>query len=88
VEIFKDVQFRMAPLDKAEALKLIHSIKAFPMLNGARGREPVNLDALADLIVNTAKYIYENEDVKEIDLNPVICYGNKVQALDAAIGVD
>lgn len=58
------------------------------MLNGARGREPVNLDALADLIVNTAKYIYENEDVKEIDLNPVICYGNKVQALDAAIGVD
>jgi len=88
VEIFKDVQFRMAPLDKTEALKLIRSIKAFPMLDGARGKEPVNLDALADLIVKTAQYIYENENVKEIDLNPVICYGNKVQALDAAIGVE
>lgn len=88
VEIFKDVQFRMAPLSKKEALELIRSIKAFPMLNGARGRQPVNLDALADLIVKTSIYILENPDVKEIDLNPVICFGNQVQALDASIGVD
>lgn len=88
VEVFKDVQFRMAPLTKEEALDLIKSIKAFPMLNGARGRQPVNLDALADLIVKTGKYIADNKNVKEIDLNPVICFDNKVQALDASIGVE
>ncbi|HEY8891002.1 MAG TPA: acetate--CoA ligase family protein [Clostridium sp.] len=88
VEIFKDVQFRMAPLTNKDALELIKSIKAFPMLNGARGRKSVNLDALADLIVNTGNYLSENKNVKEIDLNPVICFDNKVQVLDASIGVE
>ncbi|WP_434511413.1 acetate--CoA ligase family protein [Desulfitobacterium sp. AusDCA] len=87
VEIFKDVQFRMAPLKKKEALALIKSIKAFPMLNGARGKEPVNLDALAELLVKTGDYLTENENVKEIDLNPVICFDNQVRVLDASIGI-
>lgn len=88
VEIFKDVQFRMAPLTPKEALDLITSIKAFPMLTGARGQAPVNLEALAELIVNTSEFLSENQDVKEIDLNPVICFAGNVQALDASIGYD
>ena len=45
VEVFKDVQFRMAPLTKKEALQTIQSINAIHMLNGARGKEPANMDA-------------------------------------------
>jgi len=88
VEIFKDVQFRMAPLNKKEALALIQSIQAFPILEGARGQKPVNLDALAELIVSTSKFMAENDYVKEIDLNPIICYDNKIQVIDAVIGID
>lgn len=87
VEIFKDVQFRMAPLTKKEAIDLIKSIEAFPMLDGARGKQPVNLDAIADIIVKLGDYMADNSDIKEIDLNPVSCFDNEVLILDASIGV-
>lgn len=87
VEIFKDVKFRMAPIDKTEALKMIRSIQAYPMLCGARGQQPVNLDALAELLTKVSEYLAENQDIAEIDINPVICYDDRVQILDASIGV-
>lgn len=87
VEIFKDVRFRMAPIDKTEALKMIRSIQAYPMLCGARGQQSVNLDALAELLMKVSQYLAENQDVTEIDINPVICFDDKVQILDASIGV-
>lgn len=87
VEIFKDVKFRMAPVDKSEAIKMIQSIQAYPMLCGARGQQPVNMDALAELLVKVSEYLAENQDVAEIDINPVICYDDKVLILDASIGV-
>lgn len=88
VEIFKDVEFRMAPLIKSEAIEMIKSIKAYPMLTGFRGMEPVNIDALADVLVQTGNLINENRKIKEIDLNPVICFKKKVQVLDASIGYE
>lgn len=88
VEIFKDVEFRMAPLTKKEALDLINSIKSSSILNGARGMKPVNKEMLADLIVKLGNYIVDNPEVMEVDLNPVICFDNKVEALDASIGFE
>lgn len=88
VEIFKDVQFRLAPLSKDEALSLIRSIKGFPLLDGARGQQPVDINALAEVIVNIGNYLNENEDVREIDLNPLVCYPDGIQALDASVGVE
>ncbi|WP_353095973.1 acetate--CoA ligase family protein [Tissierella praeacuta] len=86
VEVFKDVEFRMAPLTKHEAIDLIKDIKAYSMLTGIRGMEPVNIDTLADVLVQIGKLIFENENIMEIDLNPLICYDGKIQALDAVIG--
>lgn len=88
VEVFKDVQFRMAPLQKKEAIDLIKAIKAYPMLTGFRGLEAVNIDALAEVLVKVGNLIYENKNIIEIDLNPVICYKDKVQVLDASIGFE
>lgn len=86
VEIFKDVKFRMAPLNIDEATRLIRSVKAFPLLDGARGAQKVNLTALADVVVQLSNYIVEHENVREIDLNPVLCYDNEVVVIDASIG--
>ncbi|HCJ57862.1 MAG TPA: acetyl-CoA synthetase [Clostridiaceae bacterium] len=88
VEVFKDVQFRMAPLKKNEAADLIRSIKAYPMLTGFRGMKPVNMEALAEVLVQTGNLMHENNKIKEIDLNPVICYEGKVKVLDASIGLE
>src|SRR6185436_14716353 len=46
VEVLKDVTLRLAPVDRAGALEMIHAINGFPLLAGARGRAPVDLDAL------------------------------------------
>lgn len=88
VEIFKDVKFRMAPVTKQEAIKTIRAIQGFPMLDGARGRQKANLDALAAVLVRVSEYLSAHEEVKELDLNPVVCYDDKVQLLDASIGIE
>ena len=50
--------------------------------------DPVNIEALAEVLVETGNLIYEKKETKEIDLNPVICYEDKVLVLDASIGVE
>ncbi|WP_312641120.1 acetate--CoA ligase family protein [Hydrogenoanaerobacterium sp.] len=87
VEIFKDIKFRMAPIDEAEALRMIRSIKGFPMLDGARGRTPVNLKELSSIVSAVSHYLAEHPEVQELDINPIICYEDQVQILDASIGL-
>ncbi|EQE53610.1 ATP-grasp domain protein [Clostridioides difficile CD43] len=67
---------------------MLKKLKSFKLLNGYRGSEPCDIDALADMMVKLGKYAYENKDeVKEIDLNPVFVYpkGKGVCAVDALI---
>lgn len=75
VEVFKDVSLYPAPLNKEEALEMIHGLKAYPLLDGYRGSEPLDVDALADLMVKVADFAVKNKDkVAEIDINPVFLY--------------
>ena len=50
-EVLRDVALRVAPIDRVEAEAMIRSIRAFPILAGARGQQPCDLAALADLLV-------------------------------------
>ena len=70
VEIMKDVSLRIAPIDKHEALTMIKEVKGYPILAGARGQKPVNIDRLAEMIASVSKMLSEN-DIQELDLNPV-----------------
>jgi len=72
VEIFKDVSFKVAPINKDMALKMIRQIKAYPILSGARGREPRDIEAIADAIMRLSQFALENPQVKELDINPLI----------------
>ena len=84
-EILKDVTFRVCPIDKREALKMIGEIKGCDILKGARGQQSLDIDSLAELISKVSILATENAGIKEIDLNPVRVYKNKVQVLDARI---
>jgi len=84
VEVYKDVTFGIAPLSNKEAQHLIESIKAYPILKGARGDSPVNFERLRKMLVNLSNFAYE-QNVKEVDLNPVFCFDDKVVAGDARI---
>lgn len=70
-EIFKDVVLRVAPIDRAEAVRMIHSIKAIKLLQGARGKAPSDLDALADTLVKFSELPFRYPEIAEMDLNPV-----------------
>ena len=72
VEIFKDVAFRVLPIDKTEALEFIKDIKGHKLLIGFRNIPAVNLNNLADLLVKASQMLDENPQILEMDLNPLI----------------
>lgn len=82
VEIFKDVAFGLAPLNKEGALCLMHQIKAYPLLKGYRGQPHVDIDTLSNLMVSVSEMIASG-NIKEIDLNPVILYPKGAVVVDA-----
>ena len=71
VEVLKDITFRLAPATKQDALSMLDGIQAHEMLKGVRGGEPVNREALADIIVKVSQLVTDFPEIAEIDLNPV-----------------
>jgi hypothetical protein len=86
VEIYKDVALRMAPVTKDVAIEAINSLKGIKLLKGYRGKEPVNIDKLANAVVKFSEMAYDLKDeVESIDLNPVMCTKDKATVADARI---
>jgi len=76
----------MAPLSHAEALAMIRRIKAVAILEGARGRERADIEALADLLVALGKFAIANRGrFRALDLNPIMVGSSGVVAVDIAI---
>ena len=85
VEILKDVSFRIVPLVKRDAAEMIRDIKGFPLLEGYRGSEPVDIANLEDMIMKVSDYVEKTPDIKELDLNPVFGYKDGAVAVDARV---
>lgn len=85
VEILKDVSFRVLPISSPSAKKMIDEIKASVILNGYRGRPPVDKKALRSLLLTCSEVIEAYPDIKEMDLNPIIVYEKGVSVVDARI---
>lgn len=85
VELLKDVNFRIAPLTSEEAKEMITKLKAYPLLNGYRGAEPADIDALINILCNTSRLIMKYPEIKELDLNPVMAYPKGAITVDARI---
>ena len=84
-EILKDISFRVAPLEKYDALEMMQEIKGHKILGAVRGMEAVDLEMLADILITIGKIGMENEKIKEIDINPLIISGNTPVAVDALV---
>jgi acetyl coenzyme A synthetase (ADP forming)-like protein len=85
VEVLKDVTFRLAPVDEAEAKSMVTGIKAAEVLQGARGAEPADLDALADVISKVSQLVTDFPEISEFDLNPVFASASGAVAADVRI---
>ena len=82
VEIMKDVAMRIAPVKKDDALEMIQEIKAHPLLEGARGTKPADINKIADIIVKISELSLKEESITEIDLNPVLVDGKELNIVD------
>lgn len=85
VEVLKDVSFRIVPLAKRDAAEMIREIKGYPLLEGYRGREPVDVSNLEALLLKVSDFVERNPEVKELDLNPIFAYSDGAVAVDARV---
>ena len=86
VEALKDVTFRAAPFDEAEARTMIESVAAYPLLTGLRGQPPADLDALAAALSRLSLFAAANAAaIESLDLNPFLVRPSGALALDAVL---
>ncbi|MGO8920351.1 MAG: acetate--CoA ligase family protein [Stellaceae bacterium] len=88
VEALKDVTFRVAPFDQAEARRMIAELRALPVLHGMRGRPPADLEALARALAELSRFAAaQGPALKSLDVNPflVLPEGQGALALDAVL---
>ncbi len=84
-EVLRDAAFRVAPLEKRDALEMMQEIKAHKILEAVRGMAPVDKNMLAEILIAVGQIGIENEMIKEIDINPVIITDGKPVAVDALV---
>lgn len=83
VELFKDVTFRVIPIDFVDAEEMITEIKGQGIFSGYRGMPPVNKARLQEILVRVSRFISENPQIEEMDLNPVFALPEEVIVADA-----
>ena len=91
VEVLRDVTFRPAPISRADAFEMLAEVRGAALLDGVRGRPPVDREALADLLLTVAGEgglalrAANGEILEELDLNPVFAYPDGAIIADARI---
>lgn len=91
VEIFGDTALRVPPFGPEEARAMIRELKAFPLLAGARGRKPADVEALADALVRLGAFAQAHgSDFDSFEINPLIVLpeGEGVVAVDALLQIE
>ena len=86
VEVMQDIAMRLAPIGLEDAHEMLRSLRAYPLLAGARGRPPLDIDALADCVVRVSWLAADTRGVlAELDVNPlrVLPRGQGVRVVDA-----
>jgi acetyltransferase len=87
VEVFEDRALALPPLNSTLALRMMEQTKVLKALKGVRGRKPVDLSALEDLLVRFSQLVVEQPWIKEIDINPLLASPERIVALDARVVV-
>jgi acyl-CoA synthetase (NDP forming) len=85
VEVLKDVSFRIVPLSRRDAAEMLREIKGYPLLQGYRGQEAVDISHLEELLLKVSDFVEQTPEIIELDLNPVFAYSHGALAVDARV---
>jgi len=87
VEVFKDRALSLPPLNTTLARRMMEHTKIYKALKGVRGRKPINLAELEQVMVRFSRLVVEQPWIKEIDINPLLATPERLVALDARVVV-
>jgi acetyltransferase len=87
-ELFKDRVIGFPPLNESLAYQMLESLKIFPLLKGYRGSKPVNMEILIETLIRLSYLAADYPEIVELDINPLLVYGEGATALDARVVVD
>jgi acetyl coenzyme A synthetase (ADP forming)-like protein len=87
VEVFRDVNFQLAPISEDWALKMIQGLKGYRTLTNFRGELPADLAAIVESLERLSQMVLDFSELKELDINPFVVFeeGKGAAALDARI---
>jgi acyl-CoA synthetase (NDP forming) len=84
-ELYRDVQIALAPVDEDRARRMIEALAAFPLLDGWRGRPPVDVTAAAATVAAVSRLLAEDPDLVECEINPLRVGPQAAVAVDALV---
>lgn len=88
IEVLKDVQAALVPVNKEEALTLLKQLRGYKILQGVRGQEPVNEAILAETVARVSALVMAAPEIAEMDLNPLLGNSESLTAVDARIRIE
>lgn len=72
IEVMKDVTFRIAPLTDVDAIDMVKSVKAYKLLEGARGTKPAQIDQIQETLLRLSQLVHDFKFIDELDINPLL----------------
>ncbi len=87
-ELFADRALGFPPLNERLAKRMLESLKMWPLLNGYRGRPPVNVAGLVEVLIRLSYLAADYPEISELDINPLLVTGKEAVALDARVILD
>jgi 4-hydroxybutyryl-CoA synthetase (ADP-forming) len=87
VQVFKDVSFRLAPINELSARHMIESTKTSKLLYGVRGEKPSDIESLVESLQRLSQLVMDFSEIQEIDVNPLLVFeqGKGCKAVDVRI---
>jgi succinyl-CoA synthetase beta subunit len=85
VEVYKDVSFRICPINGRDAEQMLNELKGKAILQGVRGQKPIKMKALIDAMVSLSKLPDKINNIEELDVNPFFINDKEGLAVDARL---
>jgi acyl-CoA synthetase (NDP forming) len=85
VEVLKEVSLRVAPINRSEAKEMISELRAAGLLQGIRGEQPSDVEALVENLLRLSQLMMDFPEIEGIDINPVMALEKGTVAVDARI---
>ncbi|MFW6458104.1 MAG: acetate--CoA ligase family protein [Halodesulfurarchaeum sp.] len=88
VEVLEDTTIKVGPVSEREARSMIEEIQSSPLLRGARGRDPVDREAIVESVQRLSQLVEDFPAILEFDINPLVATPEGVQAVDCRLTID